>query len=175
MSSYQDEIVVLLHSVSHGFITAGNAELPGYKKLQSSLGVKQSLTLESYGAKIVKNAHFRCRVVIQIVTKRSRELCYLPAVGSGSVIRCTSQVELGTDDSHVGHWSNSDLVVTPAIRIHHAKVTQPEIGSGVEVGDVGLAEESEVSTKRPGTTPLGLSVLAQEFVFTAFCPVGESD
>ena len=57
MCFYQYEVVVLLHSVSQGFITSANAELPRYKKLQTSLGVKQALALESYGAQVVEDVH----------------------------------------------------------------------------------------------------------------------
>ena len=53
----QDKIVVLLHSISHGFITTGNAKLPRHMKLQSSLDVKQALALESYGAEVVEDTH----------------------------------------------------------------------------------------------------------------------
>lgn len=57
MGSYEDEIVVLLHSISQGFVTTANTELPRYKKLQSSLSVKQALTLESDGAQVVEDVH----------------------------------------------------------------------------------------------------------------------
>ena len=57
MGSYENEIVVLLHSISDGFITTANAELPCYKKLHSALSVKQALALESYGAEVVEDVH----------------------------------------------------------------------------------------------------------------------
>jgi len=174
MCFYQEEVIVLLHSISYGPVTAANAELSRYKKLQSALGMKQAFTLESYGAQIVEDVQLWCRVVIEIVAKRSRKLRDLAAVRSRSVVRCSSQVELGADDSHVSHWSNSDLFITPAIRIHHAKIAEPEICDRIKVCDVGLAQKREASTERGGSIPFGLRELTQEFVFAVFCPVGES-
>lgn len=55
MSSHQDEIVVLLYSISLGFITAAKPEVRGWEKPHSSLNVKQALTLKSYGAEIVED------------------------------------------------------------------------------------------------------------------------
>ena len=127
MRFYEEEVVVLLHSITYSPITTANAELSRYEELQSSLSVKQALTLESYGAQVVEDVHLWCWVVIQIVAKRGRELCDLTAVGSRSVVRCSGQIELGADESHVKHWSNSDLFITPAIRIHHPKITEPEL------------------------------------------------
>ena len=127
MGFYQEEVVVLLHSISYRPITAAKAELPRYKKLQPSLGVKQALTLESDGAQIVEDVQLWCRVIVEIVTKRSRELRDLAAVRSRSVVRGPGQFEPGADDSHVGHWSKSELLITPAIRIHHTEITQPEL------------------------------------------------
>lgn len=123
----QDEIVVLLYSISQSFITTANAELPRYKKLQSSLSVKQPFTLESDGAEVVEDVQLWCWVVIEIVAKRSCELRDLAAVRSRSVVRRSSQVELGADYSHVSHWSKSELFITPAICIHRTKITQPEL------------------------------------------------
>lgn len=118
----QDEIIVLLYSISQRFITNAKPDLSRYKKLQSSLGVKQALTLESDGAQVVIDVQLWCRVVIQIVAKRSRELCDLAGVRSRAVVCGPGQFEPGADNSHVSHWSKSELLVTPAIRIHRAKI-----------------------------------------------------
>lgn len=169
---HEDKVVVLLHSVSQHSITAANTELPGGEKPQSSFSVKQALTLKSYSSEVVEDVHFRGWVVIQIVANRRRKLCDLAAFRSRSLVRRASHVEPRADNSHVNHWSNSELLVAPAICVHRAKGAQPEIGGGVKVCYVGLAPEREAPRQRVTTVPAGLRILALKFVFAAFRPVG---
>jgi len=171
MRSHQYEIVVLLHAISLGFITTAKTEVPSCKNPYSSFDVEQALTLKSYRTEIVEDVHSGCWVVIQVVANRSRELRDLTAVRSRPIIGCTTQVEPRADDAHITHWSNPDFVVTPAIGIHHAKVTEPQIGGGIEVGNVSLVPECEASRKRRIAIPGSLRVFAEEFVFAVFCPV----
>lgn len=174
MRSHQDEIVVLLNSISLGFIAGAKSEVRRCKNPDSAFNVKQALTLKSDRAEIVEDVHPVCWVVIKVVAKRGRELCDLAAVRSRPVICCAGQVNPRADNSHISHWPNSDLVVAPAIGVHHAKVAEPKIGGCIQICNVSLAAECKASAERGITIPSGLRVLAEEFMSTVFCPVGIS-
>ena len=175
MRFHQEEIVVLFHSVSLVFIPSAKPKVPCWKEPQPSFSVKQALTLKGYGAEIVEDVDLWSWVVIQIVAKRSRELRDLAACRSRSAIRRRVYVEPGADNSHINHWPNSDLLVAPAIGVHHPKVTQPQIRRRIEVCGECFPAEGEGARKRGITIPGGLRVFAHEFVFTVFSPVCKPD
>jgi len=136
--------------------------------------MEKMLTLESDGAKIVEDVYLRGWIVIEVVTDSGGKLGNTATSRSRPAVGRATDVKARRNHSHVDHWANSDLVVTPAIGIHRSEGAKPQIRSGVQVCRKSFAAKREATTECPLPVPGCLTVTSLELVLSARGSVGET-
>lgn len=161
------EVQIFFDSVSFSFVASTKTKVPGRIHSQSALNMEEAFTLESDGAEIVENVYRRGWIVIEVVTDSGGKLGNRATCRSRPAVGRAADVKVCRDHSHVDHWSDSDLVVTPTIGIHRSKGAKPQIRSGAQVCLKGFAAEREGTTECSLSVPGCLTVTSLELVLSA--------
>jgi len=168
------EIKVLFHSVSFSFVASAKTKVPSRIHSQSTLNVEQMLTLKSNGPQIVEDVYLRGWIVIEVVTDSGGKLGNTATSRSRPAVGRAADVKARRNHSHVDHWADSDLLVTPAIGIHRSEGAKPQIRSGAQVCSKGFAAERKAATECSLSVPACLDVASLELVLSARGSVGET-
>ena len=168
------EVQILFDSVSFSFVASSKTKVPRRIHSQSALNMEEAFALESDGVKIVEDVYLRGWIVIKIVADSGGKLGNRTTSRSCPAVGRAADVKVCRDHSHVDHWSNSDLVVTPAIGIHRPEVAKPQIGSGAQISHKSLAAKRKTTSECTLSVPGCLTVTSLELVLSARGPVSET-
>src|SRR5689334_6110183 len=168
MSSYFQEVGSIFNSVTLCLVASGNSQISRRIKPDSTFNVKQPFTHKGDCSKVIEYVYLWRRIVIEIVSDRSGKLRNRTTIGSRAVVGRPAYVETSADDAHVSHWTNSELLVAPAIGIHRAEVAESQIAGSIEICDKRFAAESKTPTETGGAVPGSLRVTGLKFVLTVW-------
>lgn len=136
--------------------------------------MEEAFTLESDGAEIVEDVYLRGWIVIEIVADSGGKLGNTATSRSRPAVGRAADVKARRNYSHVYHWADPDLLVTPAIGIHRSEGAESQIRSGAQVCLKGFAAERKATTECPLPVPGCLTITSLELVLSARGSVGET-
>ena len=124
-------------------------------------------------AEIVENVYLWCGIVIEIVADSGGKLGNTATSRSRPAVGRAADVKARRNYSHVYHWADPDLLVTPAIGIHRSEGAKPQIRSGAQVCHKGFATKCKTTTECSLSVPGCLTVTSLELVLSARSSVSE--
>jgi len=164
MGPYGYKVVIVFQSVPLGPVSPTHTEIMCQKEFHTAVYMEQMLAAEPDCTEVIKNVHTRRRIIIEIVADCGRKLGNGTSLGSHTVVRRASQGQSSTDDTHIYHWTHSEFLVPPAIRIYSAKNAEPQVARSTQVRHIGLPAKRKASGQRSIAAPAGLVEITDQFV-----------